>query len=137
MQTSPSRLSKRVPRRVASTYAEEIFELERQALAATVTEKRLALGLSQETLAYEAEVDRSYISQIERGQGNPSLHVLCQLAHRLNLPLRDIFTQHGFAAEAVLPSPEESSAPGVFRKLFDRPGSDAATTRDISGKKPK
>ena len=37
---------------------------------------RLAQGLSQEALALEADLDSTYISQIERGVGNPSVLVL-------------------------------------------------------------
>lgn len=37
-------------------------------------------SLSQEALALSADVDRTYVSQIERAVGNPSLHVLCKLA---------------------------------------------------------
>ena len=41
-------------------------------LARNVKLLRLATGLSQEKLALEAEIDRTYISQIERGISNPS-----------------------------------------------------------------
>jgi transcriptional regulator with XRE-family HTH domain len=46
--------------------------------------------LSQEALAYEAEVERSYVSLIERKQSNPSLRVLCQLAQRLGVSVTDL-----------------------------------------------
>lgn len=36
--------------------------------------------MSQEALALAAEVDRTYVSQIERGIGNPSLLILCRIA---------------------------------------------------------
>ena len=36
---------------------------------------RIAADKSQETLAFDAEVDRTYISQIERGVGNPSIYI--------------------------------------------------------------
>jgi len=41
---------------------------------------RLERGLSQEGLALEAGIDRTYASQIERGIANPSLKILCQIA---------------------------------------------------------
>lgn len=44
------------------------------------------LKLSQEQLALDASVNRTFVSQIERGIGNPSLHTLCRLADRLGLP---------------------------------------------------
>ena len=40
-------------------------------------------NLTQEQLALMAEVDRTYVSQIERCTGNPSLLVLCKLANIL------------------------------------------------------
>lgn len=127
--------SKRVPRRKTSTVAEDVFDMERQALAELMTRQRLALGLSQETLAYEADVDRSYVSQIERGQGNPSLRVLCQLSRRLGLPLRDMFSQDTLSPSESFPTPEELDAPGLFRKMFDRPGATPPVSTSPTSKK--
>jgi transcriptional regulator with XRE-family HTH domain len=44
---------------------------------------RLRAGLSQEALALAAEVDRTYVSQLERGIANPSLMIL----HRISIVL--------------------------------------------------
>ncbi|MDP3447395.1 MAG: helix-turn-helix transcriptional regulator [Eubacteriales bacterium] len=52
---------------------------------------RLAQGLSQEALALEAELDRTYISQIERGVGNPSVLVLLKIAVILKVDVSDLF----------------------------------------------
>lgn len=60
-------------------------------LAANLRTHRLALGLSQEKLALDAEIDRTFVSQIERGIGNPSLRILCQLADRLEVDLVMLF----------------------------------------------
>lgn len=60
-------------------------------LAANLRAYRLALGLSQEKLALDAEIDRTFVSQIERGIGNPSLRILCQLADRLGVDLAMLF----------------------------------------------
>jgi transcriptional regulator with XRE-family HTH domain len=48
------------------------------------------LDISQEALALSAEVDRTYVSQIERGVGNPSIRVLAALADRLGLDLLEL-----------------------------------------------
>ena len=56
------------------------YEQVRQSLARNIKELRGQRGLSQEALALSADVDRTYVSQIERGVGNPSLLVLCKLA---------------------------------------------------------
>jgi transcriptional regulator with XRE-family HTH domain len=55
-------------------------------LAMRLRARRKMLKLSQEQLALDASVNRTFVSQIERGIGNPSLHTLCRLADRLGLP---------------------------------------------------
>ncbi|HDR9225491.1 TPA: helix-turn-helix transcriptional regulator [Burkholderia vietnamiensis] len=47
-------------------------------------------GLSQEALALSADVDRTYVSQIERAVGNPSLLVLCKLGAILEADVLDL-----------------------------------------------
>lgn len=44
---------------------------------------RLAYGISQEELAYKAELDRTYVSSVERGRRNIGLENICRLAHAL------------------------------------------------------
>lgn len=48
---------------------------------------RLSKGLSQEKLALLADLDRTYISGVERGQRNISLINLQRLANALNMKL--------------------------------------------------
>jgi transcriptional regulator with XRE-family HTH domain len=43
-------------------------------------------AISQEHLALEAQLDRTYISQVERGKRNVSIVNLCRLAHVLKVP---------------------------------------------------
>lgn len=52
-----------------------------------VREKRQALGLSQEDIADKAEIDRTYISLIERGRVNITLGVALKIATALQLQL--------------------------------------------------
>jgi transcriptional regulator with XRE-family HTH domain len=52
-------------------------------LAENVGAARKALALSQEALALETGIDRTYVSGIERGRRNPSLALLVRLAERL------------------------------------------------------
>jgi transcriptional regulator with XRE-family HTH domain len=49
-----------------------------------VREARKRLALSQEELAFQAEIDRTYISGIERGVRNPSLDLIVRLAAKLD-----------------------------------------------------
>jgi transcriptional regulator with XRE-family HTH domain len=57
------------------------------ALAIEVKVRRTELGLSQEALAFEANLDRPYVSLIEVGRKQPSLSVLSSLARGLDLGL--------------------------------------------------
>ena len=66
------------------------FEGIQAILAENMRKVRQAKGLSQEALALEAEVDRTYVSQIERGVCNPSLRVLYQIASTLKVPVADL-----------------------------------------------
>ena len=63
-------------------------------LAGNVKTLRLAHGLTQEELAFQAGLDRTYISQIERGVGNPSVLVLVKLADILKTELPELFVKH-------------------------------------------
>lgn len=52
---------------------------------------RTAKKLTQETLAFEAEVDRTYISGIERGTFNPTIDLLDRLADALKIDVVRLF----------------------------------------------
>ena len=54
-----------------------------KAFGRTVRKRRLALGWSQERLAEEAELDRTYVGSIERGERNVSLINIVVLARAL------------------------------------------------------
>ncbi len=52
----------------------------REVFAANLRRLRHAKGLSQDDLAYEAEVSRSYLSQLEKGAFYASLKIIGKLA---------------------------------------------------------
>lgn len=52
--------------------------------------KREAFGLSQEAYALLCDLDRTYVSGIERGVRNPTLQVLKILAHGLDTTIADL-----------------------------------------------
>jgi transcriptional regulator with XRE-family HTH domain len=52
---------------------------------------RLERGLSQERLGMIAELDRTYISGIERGVRNVSLTNIFRIAQALNVPAAELF----------------------------------------------
>lgn len=68
--------------------ADDKFRKLQRSLAEEIKAARLAAGLSQEALALQAEVDRTYVSQLERGIANPSLLILHRLADVLRVPLK-------------------------------------------------
>ncbi len=57
------------------------------ALAATVKKFRLQRGLTQEELAFKCNLDRTYISLIERKKRNPTFQVLYSICISLEIPL--------------------------------------------------
>lgn len=63
------------------------FDDLRTELANEIKKSRRQLGLSQEALALQANVDRTYVSQLERGIANPSLLTLYRLAVVLDMDL--------------------------------------------------
>lgn len=60
------------------------------AFGAAVRQRRLALGLSQEALAHEAGIDRSYMSSVERGGQNVGLVLAAQIARALDIKFAEL-----------------------------------------------
>ena len=61
------------------------------ALGRAVHRHRMAIEISQEDLADQVGLDRTYISGIERGLRNPDLPmVLLRLAEALKVPVRGL-----------------------------------------------
>jgi transcriptional regulator with XRE-family HTH domain len=52
---------------------------------------RVERGLWQENLAVDAEIDRTYVSRLERGLENPTVGTLDQLAEALNAGIVEFF----------------------------------------------
>ena len=50
-------------------------------------------GLTQEQLAFEAEIDLTYVGGIERGKRNPSLLVMARIADALSVPLPKLLSE--------------------------------------------
>jgi transcriptional regulator with XRE-family HTH domain len=54
-------------------------------------ELRLEKRLSQESLANQSDIDRTYISDIEKGERNISLKIIEQLSGTLQISLSELF----------------------------------------------
>lgn len=59
-------------------------------LAKHLREFRLEKGWSQDELAERADLDRTYVSDVERGLRNPSIKTLARLADALSVTLGDL-----------------------------------------------
>lgn len=62
-----------------------------QAVGVLVRHLRIKKGISLNALAGIAQLSPGLLSQIERGQGNPSLTTLIKLAHALDVPVGQFF----------------------------------------------
>jgi transcriptional regulator with XRE-family HTH domain len=59
-------------------------------IGARIRARRKVLQISQEDLAFRAEISPTYLSQTEAGKRNISLEVLHRLAHELDLELAEL-----------------------------------------------
>lgn len=61
-----------------------------RALGVALVAARERAGLTQETLGYEAGLDRTYVSGVERGVRNSTIYSLRRLAEALRVPLSTV-----------------------------------------------
>lgn len=91
---APRARAPRRPRRAAPEATEiGAGEDPRVVLGRIVHRHRIRLGISQEELADRVELDRTYISGIERGIRNPTLLVLLRLAEVLAVSPVDLLAE--------------------------------------------
>ncbi|MGD1713081.1 helix-turn-helix domain-containing protein [Hydrocoleum sp. CS-953] len=60
------------------------------ALGRLIKQRRMKLGISQEELGFRANLDRTYISGLERGVRNPSLTALVSLAAGMGISVSEL-----------------------------------------------
>lgn len=56
-----------------------------------IKELRKEKSLTQEDLAFDVGVDRSYMGFVERGERNPTLEKIGKIAKALHVPLKELF----------------------------------------------
>ena len=66
-----------------------------RAFGQRVRELREGRGWTQEQLAAKCGRHWTYIGGIERGERNPTLRVIVDLAQALGVPVRDLFPERG------------------------------------------
>ena len=68
--------------------------MEAQALVAwNLRRLRVSRGISQEQLAVDAGIDRTYVGGIERGKENPTVSILARLAAALEVRIPEFFRE--------------------------------------------
>ena len=67
----------------------------RRRVGLNIKRYRKERGLSQEGLAFECGVHRTYVSGVERGTRNPTVLVLEQIATALNVPTSRLLEENG------------------------------------------
>nr|WP_290222511.1 helix-turn-helix transcriptional regulator [Trichocoleus desertorum] len=67
----------------------------RQRFGKAIRRRRRELDISQEKLAELAELHRTYISNLERGDANPTLDIINRLAKALDISIAQLFTDYG------------------------------------------
>lgn len=65
----------------------------KQKFGLKIKELRKAKGLSQEKLANLAEIDRTYLPTIEKGNRNVSIEIIEKLAIALEVKIKDLFDE--------------------------------------------
>lgn len=82
-----------------------------QLVAINLRRMRVQRGLSQEALAVDAGIDRTYVSRLERCLENPTVNVLERLAQALDQEIVEFFSKSVIdtPAPAKLPSGRKPS----------------------------
>lgn len=65
------------------------------ALGEAIRRIRLSKGISQERLALLAEVDRSYVGRVERGDNNVAVLTLTRLSGALDISISELMQDAG------------------------------------------
>ena len=95
-------------------------------LGVRIRELRLDRRLTIEELAAKASVSAGLLSQLERGQGNPSFNTLVQIAHALAVPITELFQPEPTGSPVVRAAERQSlslhdGAPGTAANFLLTP----------------
>jgi transcriptional regulator with XRE-family HTH domain len=64
-----------------------------KAFGEVLKDNRKRVDLTQEALALECGIDRTYISSMERGRRSPTLRIIFKLSHTLQIPASEMIAQ--------------------------------------------
>ena len=66
------------------------------AIGERIAQLRKAKKLSQQKFSYEAEIERSYLTHVEKGRKNISIETLNKITDALEISLKEFFNQEPF-----------------------------------------
>jgi transcriptional regulator with XRE-family HTH domain len=75
-------------------------------IAKNVRHYRIGAKISQEELAWQCQIDRTYISKIERGIANPTILILIKISEVLGVNPQDLIFSPTIALNDSSPTPE-------------------------------
>lgn len=84
------------------------------ALFGVIVSLREEQHMSQNELAIKANLERSYISDIERGKRNPSIGVLLRISDAFEIPLSSLIIRTEFALKEGNELDNEKNWPDSF-----------------------
>lgn len=67
------------------------------AIGERIAKLRKAKNLSQQKFSYEAEIERSYLTHVEKGRKNISVETLLKITKALDISLKDFFDSKEFS----------------------------------------
>lgn len=67
------------------------------AIGERIAKLRKAQKFSQQQFSYEAEIERSYLTHIEKGRKNISVETLVKITKALGISLKDFFDAKEFS----------------------------------------
>jgi transcriptional regulator with XRE-family HTH domain len=69
-------------------------------IGGVLRDARLKAGMTQEALAFAADVDRTYVSYLENDQKSPTVEMLVKLCRELKLPVSELIRRAEKAANS-------------------------------------
>ena len=67
------------------------------AIGERIAKLRKAKNLSQQQFSYDAEIERSYLTHVEKGRKNISIETLLRITKALDISLKDFFDSKEFS----------------------------------------
>lgn len=67
------------------------------AIGERIAQLRKAKNLSQQKFSYEAEIERSYLTHVEKGRKNISIETLMKVTSALGVSLKEFFNSKNFS----------------------------------------